>query len=224
MSAFSPPAKLAGPSRMAAEDRRQMIVKVAFSLIAKEGFEGFRTQSVADAAGVTGATLHYHFPTKQDLVEAVAAWLASRYASERAPWPANDAPDALTQLRRQFADFEFYRRRKPDLLAVSREFLIRAARDPAVAKVIRPLNEHWRADFERILRTGKKEKVFRIDLDPIAASHVIAGALWGASSLFQNTPAGFKKLCAELERMVRTAHASRKATIGSTRIARRAGI
>jgi AcrR family transcriptional regulator len=189
---------------MAAAERRQMIVKVAFSLIAREGFEGFRTQSVADGAGITGATLHYYFPTKQDLVEAVATHLANRYASERAPWPADggDLPDALKQLRRQFADFKFYRQRKPELLAVSREFLIRAMRDPAVAKVIGPLNEHWRRDFEGILRSGQKEGVFRGDLDSETVSVVIAGALWGASSLFPNTPAGFKKLCGEIERML----------------------
>lgn len=193
-----------GPSRMPASERRQLIVEKAFSLIASEGFEGFRTQAVADASGVTGATLHYYFPSKQDLVEAVANHLANRYANERAPYtnPTELAPNALGQLRRQFADVEFYALHRPELLTVSREFLLRATRDPAVARVIKPLNEYWRGDFEKILRIGLQEKVFKHDLDPPATSAIIVGALWGANSLFQSTSEELRKLFSEIERLI----------------------
>lgn len=50
------------------EDRRQALVEAAFRCIAEKGFEGLRLRDVAAKVGIDHSTLHYHFPTKEDLV------------------------------------------------------------------------------------------------------------------------------------------------------------
>src|SRR6266581_6697785 len=113
-------------TRLSADARRAQILDTAFSMIAKGGLESFRTGDLAERVGINNATLHYHYPTKEDLVRAVGAYLAERYAHERSPVPASGS-SAVAALRREFNDAAFYRRERPDMLAVSREFTMRAA-------------------------------------------------------------------------------------------------
>lgn len=192
------------PGRMKASDRRRQIAQTAFDAIAEEGFEGFRTREVAARAGINSATLHHYFPTKEDLIEGVAAHLESLYRSERAPAREahGDVPVALRQLRQEFADVTFLRRERPNIWAVSREFTLRAPRDKTVANVITRLNEHWRAQVERILVEGRDAGVFRADLDPGPAALAVVGALWGSVSLMAVTDTEFEAVCHALETWV----------------------
>src|SRR5690606_38550017 len=72
-------------TRLAADERRKLIVDIALESLATDGFEGLRTRDVAASAKINTATLHHYFPTKEDLVRAVADRLIERFRSERAP-------------------------------------------------------------------------------------------------------------------------------------------
>jgi AcrR family transcriptional regulator len=56
---------------MAAEDRRQQILRVAVNLFAQRGFRGTTTKEIANAAGVSEAIIFRHFATKQELYSAI---------------------------------------------------------------------------------------------------------------------------------------------------------
>ncbi|MEO7971129.1 MAG: TetR/AcrR family transcriptional regulator [bacterium] len=58
-------------SRMAAEDRRLQILKVAVSLFSQRGFVGTTTKEIAQAAGVSEAMVFRHFANKQELYSAI---------------------------------------------------------------------------------------------------------------------------------------------------------
>jgi AcrR family transcriptional regulator len=193
----------AGPpvSRLKASQRRQQIVETAFETIADEGFEGLRTRDVAKRAGINSATLHHYFPTKEDLIEGVAAHLESLYRTERAPSrpPPDGEPTALRELRQEFADVAFVRRERPRTWAVSREFTLRAPRDDFIANVITRLNERWRDQVEHILLAGREAGVFRRDLDSAAAASAVVGALWGSISLLRISDTEFDAVCREIE-------------------------
>src|SRR5712692_9477299 len=81
-----------------ADERRQSLVRAAFKAIAADGFEGLRTRSVAERAGVNIATLHYYFPTKEALIGGVAQYLAARFISLHGPRPASSGSAALDRL------------------------------------------------------------------------------------------------------------------------------
>ena len=52
-------------------DKRGEIEKVATQAIKREGFRSMSFRTLADEVGVKSSSVHYHFPTKEDLAEAV---------------------------------------------------------------------------------------------------------------------------------------------------------
>lgn len=58
-------------TRLKAEDRRAQILDAATSLLGTRGFWGTSLQDVADACEFTVTGILYHFPTKEELLEAV---------------------------------------------------------------------------------------------------------------------------------------------------------
>jgi AcrR family transcriptional regulator len=63
-------APLAG-ARMAGEERRQQLVRVAMKLFSQRGFRGTTTKEIAQAAGISEAMVFRHFATKEELYSAI---------------------------------------------------------------------------------------------------------------------------------------------------------
>jgi TetR/AcrR family transcriptional regulator, regulator of cefoperazone and chloramphenicol sensitivity len=171
------------PTRPGGDERRDDLVRAAFACLAADGFEGLRTRSVADRAGVNIATLHYYFPTKEALIGGVAAFIASRFITLHAPKKPSTGSPALDRLQQEFADAHFYRAKYPDLAAVLCELQLRARRDPAIRKIIAPLFGHWRKGVEEWMKGGVAEGVFRRDLDPAGGAAFFVAAMTGAGLL-----------------------------------------
>jgi AcrR family transcriptional regulator len=57
--------------RMAGEERRLQLLRVAMRLFSQRGFRGTTTKEIAKAAGVSEAMVFRHFATKQDLYSAI---------------------------------------------------------------------------------------------------------------------------------------------------------
>lgn len=189
-------------TRLAADERRRLIVDIALTSLASDGFEGLRTRDVAALAKINTATLHHYFPTKEDLVRAVAGRLVERFRSERAPTErhAPNTSRALVALRQQFSDVAFYASKRPELVATYREIAGRAGRDRAMQEVVDTLNAGWRDSVAAIIRTGREEGVFRADCDPNAVADLVIAASWGFLALLQRSPAAYRRSCRELER------------------------
>lgn len=60
-----------GASRMAGEERRMQILRLAVSLFSQKGFSGTTTREIAQAAGVSEAMVFRHFATKEELYSAI---------------------------------------------------------------------------------------------------------------------------------------------------------
>ena len=166
------------------KDKRKLsLARAAYEVIAAEGFEGLRTRSVADRAGVNIATLHYYFPTKEALIGALAEYLVSLFISAHAPKVASSGSAALDHLHQEFADARLYRLERPEMLTVIQELLLRAQRDPAIRSIVAPLMYHWRTGFQRMIEDGIIEGVFRPDLVPIVAAAFVTSTIIGATSL-----------------------------------------
>jgi TetR/AcrR family transcriptional regulator len=67
---FVPPVGVPA-ARMAGEERRLQILRVAISLFAGKGFRGTTTKEIAQAAGVSEAIIFRHFATKEELYSAI---------------------------------------------------------------------------------------------------------------------------------------------------------
>lgn len=154
----------ADAAHLSGADRPQALVRIAFRQIAERGFEGLRVREVAKEAGVNHATVLYHYPTKEALIQAVVAHLAHEF---RTPVPGLDDPDtsALGELRREFADIRHRARATPQTFLVLGELAVRSRRDPAIARILQALFAGWQGHLVAILRRGIAEGRFRADLD-----------------------------------------------------------
>lgn len=147
-------------------------MRIAFRHIVERGFEGLRVREVAREAGVNHATLLYYFPTKEALIQAVVTQLAQDF---RTPLPGLDDPDtsALEELRREFADIQYWVRTTPETFLVLSELTVRSRRDPAIARILHALLTGWHEYLVSILHRGIEEGTFRTDLDVDATALVI---------------------------------------------------
>src|SRR3954466_6990119 len=84
-------AAAATEGRWRTSDQAQRILDVAERLVQSRGFNGFSYADVAADLHVTKASLHYHFPSKAELGEALISRYTERFAEALA---AIDAPRA----------------------------------------------------------------------------------------------------------------------------------
>ena len=73
------------------QSTRSRILDIGERLVQVRGFNGFSYADVAAELSVTKASLHYHFPSKADLGEAIVARYAERFADALASIDADAA-------------------------------------------------------------------------------------------------------------------------------------
>jgi AcrR family transcriptional regulator len=152
------------------DGRRAQLVAAAFRRVAESGFEGLRLRQVAEDVGIDHSTLHHHFATKQNLVEAVAAYTTRQFwdTSPPAPEPAAELRTHLRVLQQMIVE-------RPDLFAVTVELDLRARRDPAVAAAMAAHESGWREKLVEILTD--------LVLDPETSAELVIAVVKGVRLL-----------------------------------------
>jgi TetR/AcrR family transcriptional regulator, regulator of cefoperazone and chloramphenicol sensitivity len=110
------------------------------------------------------ATLHYYFPSKQDLIEGLAELLSAMFVTLHGPAPRPSGLPALDRLRQEFSDGRFYLKHHPEMLLVIQEFGLRGKRDPEVRKISDQMIAHWREGVERMVEEGAADGTWRDDI------------------------------------------------------------
>ena len=154
------------------KDRRGALVRAAYNQLAARGFEGLRTREVAAAAGVNIATLHYYFPTKEQLIEGVVEHAMDRFRTTLAPHgsPSDQLRNHLRSVKRLVQD-------EPQLGIVMGELALRSARDPSIARIMRETNEGWHRIVRALLRRAVKEGDLRPEMDTDEVAAIVVATL-----------------------------------------------
>ena len=63
-----------------ASDTKMQIIQVSTDLMLEKGWTGFSYQDIADSVGIKKASIHYHFPNKEDLGLAIVAFWREMFA------------------------------------------------------------------------------------------------------------------------------------------------
>jgi AcrR family transcriptional regulator len=155
-------------------------VRIARRLIAAEGLEGLRTRHVAEQAGIDTGTLHYHFPSKEDLVRAVVESLVADFQTNRAA-PRGRAKGPLEELRQEFVDAALRIKASPEQIRVMAELRIRSYRDPAIADILAAVDRAWSDHLASRIARGQEDGVFRRDVDAGTAAAVIRTEIEGVA-------------------------------------------
>jgi TetR/AcrR family transcriptional repressor of nem operon len=154
------------------------ILDVAEALVQSRGFNGFSYADVAEELQITKAALHYHYPGKGELGEALIDRYATRFAAALVA-VNRDEPDAPSKLRayaRLYADvFQDDRMCLCGMLAADYATLP----DPMRERVVRFFddNERWLA---RVLDAGRRDGSLRFQGSPRGVARTLVGGLEGA--------------------------------------------
>jgi AcrR family transcriptional regulator len=183
------------------DDRKRAIAAAARSLIVEKGFEGLRTREIADRVGINIATLHYHIPTKEALIELVAQSMSDDFMAQHMRRPRAGKPP-LEQLRIELDHHAQTRRDNPELLLVMEEMGRRARHDEAIARYINPMRAYWHAQIVEILKAGVADGTFRSDLDPASAAYMVIGVMLASSIFRLDDPKSIDSTVAELLRAI----------------------
>lgn len=94
------PKRASTAKRDDAKVRRTLILDVAIGIIGQLGYHGFTVQDLAARCGLSNAGLLYHFPSKEQLFDAVVEELELREIQALAPLIAavEESEDTTTQL------------------------------------------------------------------------------------------------------------------------------
>ena len=171
------------PAPPAAEsDTRARILAIGEQLLLERGYAGFSYQDIAEAVGIRKASIHHHFPAKEDLGRAILERVRLRLAEGRGPVAADAA-----QVRRQFESFlRFFGR-----LAETGDRLCIGARLSAELAVLpEPVREPFRefmaehaAWLEALCRAGQQTDAFRTDMPPAEQALMLRASVQGAVQL-----------------------------------------
>jgi AcrR family transcriptional regulator len=188
--------------RAPTDDRRAAIAKAARELIVEKGVEGLRTRDIADRVGINVATLHYHVPTKEALIELVAESLQLFFRSQSVARPRAHL-SAREKMDLEFVDFREVALERPEIMLVFSELMERARRDERIADAILPLKKKWRQMLVDLLSEGVSEGAYRRDLDPDAFATVLMSSMIGFCRNRHKELGAYERLVAELQRAMR---------------------
>jgi len=177
------------------QPRRDALALAAYHQLAQHGFEGLRTREVAAEAGVNIATLHYYFPSKEELIGAVLSHAMQRFRST-----LDVADGSGNQLRTHFDGLRRLLRDEPELFAVMGELALRAARDPAIHDLFQNTMDMWRRTIKGLLINAAKDGFLEAPGDPDAQASLVVAAVMGACMIPVWQPTRRSEAIRELQR------------------------
>jgi AcrR family transcriptional regulator len=142
----------------AKQDTRGRILDAALELFSEHGFEGTTLQQIADRLGVTKAALYYHFPSKDDLLDALHAPLTADLETLLTEYEDRERTPAMRRaFIEEYIDYLLLHRRLiayvvRDLAALSRPTFAKGAVERR--RRIEALIAGGELDFAEQVRTG----------------------------------------------------------------------
>lgn len=174
-AAVTPP----GPGE---SDTRARILDIGERLLLERGYAGFSYQDIADAVGIRKASIHHHFPAKEDLGRAIIERTRLRLSDGRGP-VAEDGEQAKKQFDRFLRFFERLSEEGSRLCIggrLSADFAVlpQPVRDP-----FREFMGEHAAWLEELCRIGQKTGVFKKDMAAKEQALMLRAAVQGAVQL-----------------------------------------
>ncbi|WP_433173141.1 TetR family transcriptional regulator [Actinoallomurus sp. CA-150999] len=180
---MSPRRRDAEGTAAARAERRAELLATAAEVFATRGYAATTVREVADAAGILGGSLYYHFDSKESMAdEILSTFLNEMWAAyERVLDARLGARETLTALIAE--SFGCIDRHRPAVVMYQNESR-HLATSPRFAYLIesrRRFEEMWMSLLER----GAREGAFRSDLDTGLVYRFIRDTVWVAATWYQ---------------------------------------
>lgn len=164
------------------EQRRAEVLAAAADLFASRGYAATTVREVAEAAGILGGSLYYHFDSKESMAdEILSGFLGEMWADYDRVTGAGLGP-AETFRELIVSSFRCIDRHRPAVMIYQKE-TARLAENPRFAYLTesrRKFREMWVS----VLDAGVLAGVFRADLDTGLVYRFIRDTVWLAASWY----------------------------------------
>lgn len=160
-----------------AEERRAMTVETVVDLAAEQNPSDITTAAIAKRMGLTQGALFRHFPTKDDILQAVMEWVAERLLA-RVDQAARLAPSPLAALEAVFMahiDFVAQHPGVPRMLFGE----LQRPEETAPKRLVQTLIRRYGERLQRILEAGKCQGELAEPVDVEAAALLFIGSIQG---------------------------------------------
>ncbi len=186
-------------TRKSADARKDEIIDATLELADKLGPDSLTTGRIADAVGLTQPGIFRHFPTKQDLWEAVAARIGS-VMTARWDKAQRTKTDSLGRIRRLIIGQLRLIQSTPAIPAIlfSREL---HAQNGNLRRAFSALLNRFHQTIRSAVESAAAEGELRTDVDPDDAAFLIIGLVQGLAMRWSITGRTFD-LAHEGERLL----------------------
>lgn len=169
------------PSR---EQRRADVLAAAADLFASRGYAATTVREVAEAAGILGGSLYYHFDSKESMADEILSGFLAEMWADYDRVTATGLGPAETFRELIVSSFRCIDRHGPAVMIYQKE-TVHLAGSPRFAYLLesrRKFREMWLT----VLDTGVKAGVFRGDLDTRLVYRFIRDTVWLAASWYRH--------------------------------------
>jgi AcrR family transcriptional regulator len=170
-----------------ADERRRSLIEAAYRIIAEQGLKGLRMRTVAAQVGLTHATLHYYFPTKEALIQAVIDYAVFQRLLVGIPLFYEDRMGTpVEQLRDLLKGLEISMREDMTNVLVLYELILHTQQNPAIRELFLRENVfgNWYHGLKMLFEQGIQQGQFRADLDPGSVSSIFITFILGLGIMF----------------------------------------
>ncbi|GAA2582226.1 TetR/AcrR family transcriptional regulator [Actinomadura fulvescens] len=180
---MSPRRRDAEGTAAARAERRAELLATAAEVFASQGYAATTVRKVADAAGILGGSLYYHFDSKESMAdEILSTFLDEMWAAyDRVLAAGLGARETLEAL--VVESFRSIDRHRPAVVVYQNEskHLATSERFHYLLESRRRFEEMWLALLDR----GIEEGAFRPDLDRSLVYRFIRDTVWVAATWYQ---------------------------------------
>ncbi|WP_141576531.1 TetR/AcrR family transcriptional regulator [Actinomadura sp. WMMA1423] len=181
---MSPRRRDAEGTAAARAGRRAELLATAAEVFASQGYSATTVRKVADAAGILGGSLYYHFDSKESMAdEILSTFLDDMWAAyDRVLDAGLSARDTLEAV--VVESFRSIDRHRPAVVLYQNEskHLATSERFHYLLDSQRRFEEMWLSLLDR----GVKEGAFRADLDRTLIYRFIRDTVWVAANWYQH--------------------------------------
>ncbi len=160
-----------------AEERRAATVEAVVALAGEQNPSQITTAAIAQRMGLTQGALFRHFPSKDDILEAVMAWVADRLLA-RIDSAAHSATSPLEALQAVFITHIEFVTEHPGIPRM----LFGELQQPAQTlskKMAQTLIQRYGEHLRRLFEAGIAHRELDADLDVPAATVLFIGSIQG---------------------------------------------
>ena len=149
-----------------AETTMNRLVQQAMRLFLEKGYHGTSIDDITQAAGLTKGALYWHFKGKEDLLKKIVDEFEKRFLNGLIQSVGEIQGGALEKFDKYFrynAAFAYYNRDLCVSFTTLGAELVGA--DPAIESEFRRIYKKYKSFLSTLIFQGKREKVFKKDLD-----------------------------------------------------------